>query len=469
MKNILLGILITVASLHAVIIEGEGYAETSSQALKESLADLSNKIFVNVKSEAIYISSSISNDTKENIQKLIQISSSLPIIGFEQFTSKDENGIFNTTTTLSTQNSLPSYILELNRINKAVSNSQKNLEKKSSKNEKYLILENMLNDIESFNKNVVVATMLRGEGLPILETSLSEVKVQLQKLKNKAPSIDLAAKLLTKNFTQEDIYILPVKLSGSSEVTQFAKILKDTMSKNLKTVKYSNDAKYFLRGNYELLNKSIFITLKLSDIYNNNIKTVTLTIDEEAYQNIQYKASTKNFDESINSDNVKSGELSVNIGFKGYNRANGIDLVDGDVVDIILRANKPICYFLMGHTLSKDKKFSYILPIGSDDTPFINRVNGSDVNRNVTIIQEIPISSPFGSENLQVFSSTVGKNGTCSLVVPRCSENDDGYCVVNGKPNKIVRKTRGLNMKKKKSNKKLELADNSISFTTFKE
>ncbi len=70
------------------------------------------------------------------------------------------------------------------------------------------------------------------------------------------------------------------------------------------------------------------------------------------------------------------------------------------------------------------------------------------------------------SENLQLFSATFSKNGTCPLQVPTCQENSDGYCVITGKPKNVVRKTRGLNMKKRK--KKVEKAEANVSFTTFK-
>ena len=103
-------------TLNAVIITGEGYANTKEESLKESLADLSNQIFTNVKSDVVY--------GEYSKEKLIQISSSLPIIGFEKFITTDDNGLINTTTTISSENSLDSYLMELNRLNKAISSSR---------------------------------------------------------------------------------------------------------------------------------------------------------------------------------------------------------------------------------------------------------------------------------------------------------------------------------------------------------
>jgi hypothetical protein len=188
-------------------------------------------------------------------------------------------------------------------------------------------------------------------------------------------------------------------------------------------------------------------------------------LDKEAYKNMQYKPKTKTFDKAINSEFVKSGKLFVNIGFKGHNRDSGIDLNSGDTVDIVVKTNKPMCYFLIGHTLKDDNKFSYVLPIGSDNSPFINSITGEDVNKNIIIIDKVPIEAPFGNETLQIFSSTFDKNGKCPLIVPNCIENNEGYCVVNAKPSEVVNKTRALNLKKRRF--KVQKAEASISWTSF--
>ena len=108
--------------------------------------------------------------------------------------------------------------------------------------------------------------------------------------------------------------------------------------------------------------------------------------------------------------------------------------------------------------------FSYIL--GSDDIPFVNNITGEDVNKNIIIAEDIPISPPFGRENLEIFASTFSKNNKCPLVLPKCKINYDGYCVVKGTASKALSEARGLNMSKKKF--KIETAENSISWTSFK-
>ena len=338
-------ILTTITTLNATEITSQGYANNKTDSKKEALSTLSNKISVDVKSDFKTYTSVLDKDYKKDTKKLIHLSSNLPLKGVVFYDDEEYDSIV-TTAILSSKNSLNSYIVELKRLNKNISQSTKQLKSTKDNNQKYNILNQLIKDIENFNKHKIVATL-----------------------------------------------------------------------------------------------------------------------DKQAYKHTKYKPSTKTFDESLNSGFVKSGKLSVNIGFKGFSRADGIDLNDGDIVDIIVKTNKPICYFLLGHTLKEDSKFSYILPIGSDNDPYINQITGNDVNKNIIIVDEVPISTPFGSENLQIFASTLKKNGNCPLVVPHCTEDEKGYCVVDGKPNKVILRTRALNIKKKKF--KIEQSEASISFTSF--
>lgn len=455
---------LTALTLNATTITGTAYADLEKDSKKEALADLSNKISVDVKSDFKTLTKTFGQNYEKSNEKLVHLSSNLPILGVN-FENVIGTRLVKTTAVISSENSLEVYIVELKRLYKNISQSILDLETTKSDETKYTLLNQLLQDIENFDKHKVVAILLGGKNLPILDITKSKIDTKLQSYIQKAPSIKIASEILTKNIENKNIYISAFKPNGSSEVTQFSKILKNNLAEQLNTVRHSSDASYFVRGEYEILKDSIFITLNLSDQNNTILKTTTATLTPNAYKNTKYKPSIKTFDNAINSEFVKSGNLNVQIGFKGYSRTDGIDFVKDDVVDIVVKTNKPMCYFLLGHTLHQDTQFSYLLPIGSANTPFINSITGEDVNRNITIIGEVPISEPFGSENLQIFASTFKKDGTCPLEVPQSKENYDGYFVVSGTPAKAVTQTRALNIKKTKL--KVEQSEASVSFTSF--
>ena len=458
-KKAIIFLLLLVSYSFATTIKGIGYGDNKEERLKNAVSDLSEEISVEVKS--IYISHAQVDGKKykKHQEEIVNLSSCLPIKGVKYFIYPN-----NTTAILNSKYSLKVYIDELHRLKKEISFLELKLNNTKNNEEKYTILNKLLKYIISFNKHKIVATLLGGKNIPKIAIIQSQIELQLQKLIKKIPSLEIAANELTKNITQKNIYISPIKVSGSNEVTQFAKVLKSKMATHLKTVTKPSNASYILRGNYEILKDSIFVTLNLLDKNNNILITKTATLLPQAYKNLQYKPKTKTFDESINSGFVKSGKLSVKVGFKGYDRVNGIDLYKGDKVDIVVKTNKPICYYLVGYTLKDNNKFAYLLPI-SDEKPYISYITGDDVNKAITIFDKVPVESPFGQETLQIFASTLNKKGNCPLTPPKCQENNDGYCVITGKPIKVVYKTRALNLRH--SVKNIEKAEDSISWTSF--
>lgn len=462
----LLYILIILIQIKSASIAGQGYGSNEKESLKDALSDLSNRISVNVKSNIQKITNLTDKKYKKNISSLVSLSSSLPIKGAD-YKIINSPTLTKTIATISSENSLRIYVKELKRLHKNISYNEMALAKIKNTDIKYETLNQILSDMKSFEKHKIVAVLLGATNLPLLNISQSKIKLKIHKIETKVSSLKVASKIISKGIKQSDIYVSALRLNGSSQITQFARVFKKILSKDLKTVSKPIDAKYFLRGDYEVLKNYIFISFSLSDNYNKTIKNINITLSPKAYKNFQYKTFIKSFDESMNSSFIKSGKLFTQIGFKGFNRVDGIDFKKGDTVDIVAKSNKSICYFLMGHTLKKKEKFSYLLPIGSDNSPFINYITGDDVNKNIIIASEVPISEPFGSESLHIFSASIDKKGKCFLKVPKCEDNEDGLCVINGKPNKVIGDTRALNISKKRF--KIEKSENSISWTSFKE
>lgn len=463
MKKIIL-IIISLIGLNATTIIGQGYGDNEKESLKDALSDLSNRISVNVKSDLKTFTNTVNKKYKKSISQIVHLSSSLPIKGAE-FKTINSARLTKTTAILNSSKALYIYKKEIAKLKRNISSSFKELKKSKNSDIKYKILTQILEDIESFEKHKIVAILLGAKNLPSLNVNKNDIKIKLQKLESKITNLKIISKILNKNIKQyKGIYISALRIQGSSEITQFARVVKKIISENLDVVSKPVNAKYFLRGSYEVLQNSIFIHYSLSDTYNKTLKSINLLLDKKAYKNLKYKSLTKSFDESINSGFIKSSKLFTQIGFKGFNRVDGIDLSEGDQVDIIVKSNKSVCYFLIGHVLKDKEKFSYLLPMNEDS--FINYITGNDINRNITIASDVEISKPLGSEVLHIFSQSVSKKNKCSLKVPHCKDNDDGLCVISGKPNEVASKTRALNMSKKRF--KRELHDNTVSWTSFK-
>jgi len=448
-------------SLYAKTFEGVGISDTQKEAERLALEDLSSAISSNVKSNFITVTKMLDNDYQKTKTKVIKVSSNLPIRGVK-YTKLDGNLKTKITAYISTQDSLRAYEFEIDRLSQEIRRGLKNLEYLDS-NSKYTILNKLIGDIENFNKNKIVAIVLGATNLPKLSITKSDLQKKLLKVLQKVDTVDFASKILTKNIDKNktNIYILPAKVSTSKEITQFARVMKKYLQKYIKSVKKPIRANYFLKSDYEILTNYIIFTIYLIDKKGNILLTNSIKIDQKAYQGVQYRPKLKDFDTLMQTDFIKSDKLRVEIGFRGYSRVDGIDLYKGDNVDIVIRTNKPICYFLQGYVIKDNKNFSYLLPITDN---FIDRVNSSDINQLITIASDIPITAPFGNERLQIFATTM-KNNKCELKLPLYHEIGDFYVVGNNAISGI-KQTRALNFSKRKI--KIEKTEATISWTSFK-
>jgi len=454
--------LIIVLSLYSVTISGVGIADTKQGAKKEALGDLSSNISAKVKSKFIREEEVIGKSVIIDKKNFISVSSNLPIKG-AKFNTFEGARLTQVKALLNDKDSLKVYKEELKRIKKNITTLYQNLQKEKNKDIQYNILQSLLNLIESFNKHKIVAMILKGKNLPSLDIAQEEIKLKLQKLQKDIKTLNIATKVLSKGITKKNIYIYPIKPKNSNDITKLSRVLKKLLSVNLNTKATPKEADYFLRGDYEILKNSIFVTINVQDINNNILKTNTANIKKEAYKNIPYKPKIKTFDEALNNEIILSGDLRVKIGFKGYYQTNGIDLSKGDEIDIVAKTNKPICYYLVGYVIKDKENFSYLLPIGSDESPFINYVTGEDVNRYVSLFKDVEVTKPLGRETLQIVANTL-KNNRCPLIVPKCKITKD-FCIISNNITSSLHKTRALSLKKSKN--KVEKAEYFIHYRSF--
>jgi hypothetical protein len=458
-KILLLGLSTFILNAYVpVTITGKATGD-GEKVKKEALSDLSNQISVEVKSTYKQLSIALKDSFKNSKQKLIEVKSELPLKSV-RFVYEDGQTMAVLTSSLA----LNVYKNELDRLKKEIISIESNIKNTKSNSIKYRLYKSLLENVEAFNKHKVVAIILNGENLPTINITETDIKTKLKELTKVVDSIVLAGELLSDGITEKEIYIYPIKTNSSDEITQFSRVLKQELSDNIQTVYKPNKAKYFIRGTYEILKDKIFVTIKVMDINNKVLKSNSAMLDKKAYSSINYQPKTISFDQSIN-NNFTKNEFKINLGIKGYYSSNGIDVTEGDSINLVLKTNKPMCYYIVGHTLKPTgKKYSYLLQLKDDEgrEAFIDRVSGEDVNSNYTL-GEMEVVRPFGRESLQVFGQTLLK-GKCNIAIPKCEWKGD-LCIITGKPSEVVQKTRALSFKKPKKALK---AETMIDFTSFK-
>ena len=116
--------------------------------------------------------------------------------------------------------------------------------------------------------------------------------------------MEQAARLLTKERQQyPSVYVFPLKVSKTQEITPFALAFQGRLQQELNTVLSPDRAKYWLHGNYVLGDEGMEITLHLSKAQSHAIELTRSTfIVAAAYMGLQAMSSQPIFDELLRED-----------------------------------------------------------------------------------------------------------------------------------------------------------------------
>lgn len=465
MRKIFVIVIMLISLINATAedkkIIGIGYGQDREIAKKEALADLTSQISISIKSDFEKVQKVLNNKIKSTAAtSIIKTSAEIPLLGV-RFEYPQENQVL---AILSAESSLKAYINEIEKLTSETAKLIAISEKTKKLNLKYEYLLKILSNLNLLNKYKTVAIILGYSDFPELYITEDEVKDRLVEIEQTPDSLDTIANIISKDLTYKKIYIFPVKPKISEEITEFSKLLKTKLLQKIDSVDTPQNAEFILKGDYEILSNKILLNLNLYNQNYKNIKNYSLIFDSKII-NAQFQPQYQNFDYALLTGNVTKSNLKVKMGFKGYGAGEGIDLNAGDKVDLVINTNLPICYYIVGHVFNKEKKFSYLLPIGVYGDEYRGKITGEYVNTNYVIAENIEIAPPYGREVLQLFATTLSSDGKCELNIPDCHTNKEGYCVLENEPLENVGKTRGLSFKNKGKN--TQTSEAILSFTTF--
>ncbi|MDY0116606.1 MAG: hypothetical protein RBR59_03390 [Sulfurimonadaceae bacterium] len=454
MQRLLFTLLLTASTLFGVSIEGYGYEENQVESKKLALDDLSNNISVYVKSDYSSFVDESDKEFSKKIVSLINIKSELPIIG-ASFSYNEAQAV----ATLSAKNALHLYEQKLLDYKKELDGLKSKIDASKNSEQMYALYELALSLTLSYEKHEVVALILGHKREKPLEFTQTHIKAKMIELSQNITSIELASKILASKFTNEDIFVYAPSVNGSNEVTSFARVLRDAISSKVKQASSPASSKYKLVGNYETSKKGAFVTYNLLDTQNNTLASSSVFIQKSAYDGLEIEPKNISFDEEVELSSAKlKSDLRVDLSIKEFGSKNVL-LRDGDEVELVVKSNRQAYFYLVGHILHEDEKFSYLVELqdGVGDERFVYTIGASDVNKPFLLPLSFSVSEPFGYESLQMFAST-----EIPSEMPKCKMHD-GYCVIGGKPEQVVQKTRGLKAKKKSVLK----AEATLNFTTM--
>ncbi|MCP3926606.1 MAG: hypothetical protein GY714_28940 [Desulfobacterales bacterium] len=443
-------------------VAGHGFGKTEKEAKSEALADLSQSIHVNIRSEFTDKTLVEARGVKKTSEKILNMESDLPILGahytiFPQSDGYDANAVLK-------DDSLVIYERELRNALKDIQQNLKAVEKSRSASEKARLLKSTYSKLTQFIKYRTVAQFFSSKNIPELKITKTQILNMIKKIESKADTLKFGLKRLSKDFKINSVYIYPPSTRNSNEVTQFASVVKDVLSTFIPASNTPDKAGFFLVGEYKILKDGIDLTYTLTDKENNTLKTSVVSFLPSAYRNYDYKPKTVDFDKLIKTGLVVSSDFRADI-ITDIGRKNLL-FKKGNALKLMVKMTKPGYFYLLVHSFKKGEKYSYLINLNDSrgDRKFIRYVNADEVNKWI-VLGEFEVVPPYGVETMQMIAST--KDLVDKVPTNHLDKSTQLY-KLGGNPIKNVIITRGLMLKKPKNSKKAINAESVLTFTTMK-
>ncbi len=449
--------LLTQAQIaNAFQLQASAYGETPEQARKNALASLSESIYVEVKST---FTSKQSSDGTQTASNVIRSNSDLPLLGvdFEIIDKKSEQYCI---ALLDSKKSLKLYQAELARLTSVITqanNKQKAL--KNNKNGRYRLLSALITDIEQYSKYRAVASLLGGGAVPSLPVTATDIRNELLSIESSAPSLEIAAEVLTRDLPDKIFYVLPPLPQGSKQATDLSRILMNQVASKITAAEKAVNSELVLRGSYEILNDGLSVTYRAIGSNGLILATRIVMLAEQAYENIDYKPTDIGFEDILNKRDFISHEFHAEL--NSNQGKSDLLFFRGDSIELFTKLNQPGYFYVVGHN-TKDN-ISYLLELNnaSNNRAFVRYINADDANRWVRL-DVFEVTPPYGAESLQLIASS--QDLADKLPASKYDSKTGLYLIKAATTSEAVQLTRALKLKKTARTKSSEA---TLTFTTM--
>ncbi|MDH3342999.1 MAG: DUF4384 domain-containing protein [Gammaproteobacteria bacterium] len=450
-------LLLLCSSTQAVTLTGEAYAPTREDARQQALSALSESVLVEVKS--VFESEQSSNGYIDATKKMSSVSE-LPLLGVD-YTVIDKKGEFFCSVLLNGDRSLSLYQAELKKLASSIDAlNKKQLSQKANKSQRHKTLDLLLTDLEQYDKHQTVARFLGSNVAAPVSVKQADVRSELLSIEAAAPSVDIVARVLTRDLPVHQYKVQAAMPAGAKRATKLSRLLKDNVERHLQTKQDVVEGEFTLKGSYEILKEGVSVTYRVIDPRGVTTATRVAMLSKAALSNIEYKPASVNFDQLLHEGYVVSNDFKAQLNTSAGKE--GLAFTEGETIGLFTKLNSPGYFYLVSHNTSDN--ISYVLELSESHgkRKFLRYVNADEVNRWLSL-GEFEVSAPFGAENLQLIASS--KDLIDSLPNTHFDPELELYVVGAKTTEEAVTTTRGL--KPKRSNK-VKSSEATLTFTTMR-
>ena len=168
---------------------------------------------------------------------MVRVESRLPSLGLETYVLQGVDE-WDATSFLRSERDAPLYRERLIQLQQEIEQTWSQAQQAKRNAEREPLLQQTLTKLEDFKRHLTVTLALgEREDLPELNIDEAEVQGLLWQAQEQPDSMEQAARLLTKEMQQyPSVYVFPLKVSKTQEITTFALAFQGRLQQELKTV-----------------------------------------------------------------------------------------------------------------------------------------------------------------------------------------------------------------------------------------
>lgn len=448
-------VLMFAAVLQSAPLSAEGYGECEVTARSSALGNLSQNLYVQVEANILSVDEEVDEQVFSRIVRKINTTSNLPLLGTTFLPVTRTQRDYQVTVFLEPQNALPLYEDGLQQLHTALEEAVTYLEPNHDDLFRYNRLLKAKTDLEEFEVKRFIYLALGGSkefSPPLTEARLSAA---LNELTSDFDDLQLAVEHHIEKFLPySQVYINYPAVYPSKEVTQLSRIIHNKLVSYLQTTEQLNAADYYLRSSYEIAGNGIVLSIRLVDRKGNIQQAEVIRLNPPAYQDFDFQPRTMDLARQIETGELISNRLNVQLA--GLSGSDQLFYTQGERVNLKIKANLPVEYYIIVHTHTDEGVYSYLLELSPT---FTGRISADQVNRWVELA-EFEVVEPFGVETLHVFAST----GSLQNSLPPVEQDTQyGLYKISDNPQAAVRLTRGL----RPVAREVETAETTLTVTTM--
>lgn len=442
-------------NLFANPLSAIGYGDNEEQAKRDALSNLSNNLYVHVDVAITSILGEEDGKAYSRIVKQVTTESNLPLLGTRFLPVEKQSKGYKITVSLEPEQAVPLYRNKLHSLHNTLTTLSIYLKPTHDSELRYDRLLEAKKHLEEYENLRYIYLALNGEINFQAPMTLEQINKVLYELTNEYDDLTLALKLSSdKMKTYEDIYIFYPSVYPSKETTQFSRVVKNILTSYLQTIENVENARYYLLTSYEIFKNGISLNLRLINNKGNILESDIIKLNSKAYKHYEYQPKTIDLAQQIEMGELISNKLNVQI--SGIYGSNQLFYTKDEIVQLKIKSNLPVEYFIIVHTHNDQGVYSYLLEL---NPAFINRIPIDQCNRWIKL-PEFQVQEPFGVETLHVFAST----GNIKRMLPSVKfDNNTGLYTISDNPVQAILLTRGL----KPVSHKIVVAETSLTLTTM--